>query len=132
VEENFKNRLILGLGILNLIFILFWISSCNNEHKFKAARDKEMNSRLESEQKLSEFDKIKTGLDEKFNKVQQELTQEKAALESTKKSLVQEQLVSNSLKAELEKISKLKEALEEDLKEALVKGKSSSAEKTRK
>jgi hypothetical protein len=132
VEENFKGRLILGLGILNLIFILLWVSSCNNENKFKAARDKEMNTRLESEQKLGEFEKIKTGIEEKANKLQQDLEEEKAALEATKKSLVQEQLISKSLKSELEKISRLKEALEEDLKEALVKGKSASAEKTRK
>jgi hypothetical protein len=132
VEENFKGRLILGLGILNLIFILLWVASCNNENKFKAARDKEMNTRLESEQKLSEFDKIKAGLEEKVNKVQQELAQDKAELESTRKSLIQEQLISKSLKSELEKISRLKEALEDDLKEALVKGKSSSQEKTRK
>ena len=53
-------------------------------------------------------------------------------MEATKKSLVQEQLISSSLKTELEKISKLKEALEEDLKEALVKGRSAVSEKPKK
>jgi hypothetical protein len=42
---------------------------------------------------------------------------------------VQEQLVNQSLKEELQKVSKLKEALEEDLKEALVTGKSAKAKK---
>ena len=36
---------------------------------------------------------------------------------------MQEQLVSQSLKEEIKKITKLKETLEEDLKEALVKNK---------
>jgi hypothetical protein len=132
VEDNFKSRLILGLGILNLIFILLWAASCNKENEFKKARDKEMNIRLESEQKVGEFEKIKSGLDDKINKIGQELTQVKAEFETTKKSLVQEQLISKSLKSELDKISRLKETLEEDLKEALVKGRSQSAEKTKK
>jgi DNA repair exonuclease SbcCD ATPase subunit len=129
VEEKLKGRLILILGILNVIFLLLWISSCNDVSKFKNARDKEMNIRLESEQKLDEFGKQKTSLEERINKVQQELSEDRAALEATKKSLVQEQLISKSLKSELEKISRLKEALEEDLKDALVKGKSSASDK---
>jgi len=132
VEENFKGRLVLILGISNLIFLLFWLGSCNVERKVKTARDKEMNIRLESEQKLDEFTKQKTGLEDKISKVEQELAQEKAELQANKKTLAQEQMISNSLKSELEKISRLKEALEEDLKEALVKGKFSASEKTKK
>ena len=132
MEENFKGRLVLILGISNLIFLLFWLGSCNVERKVKTARDKEMNIRLESEQKLDEFTKQKTGLEDKISKVEQELAQEKAELQANKKTLAQEQMISNSLKSELEKISRLKEALEEDLKEALVKGKFSASEKTKK
>jgi len=132
VEENFKGRLVLILGITNLIFILFWLGSCNIERKVMAARDKEMNIRLEAEQKLDEFTKQKTALEDKISKVEQELAQEKAELQANKKTLAQEQMISNSLKSELEKISRLKEALEEDLKEALVKGKFSASEKTKK
>lgn len=132
MEENFKGRLVLILGITNLIFILFWLGSCNIERKVMAARDKEMNIRLEAEQKLDEFTKQKTALEDKISKVEQELAQEKAELQANKKTLAQEQMISNSLKSELEKISRLKEALEEDLKEALVKGKFSASEKTKK
>ena len=132
MEDNLRGRLVLVLGILSVIFLLLWVASCNDVRKFKVARDKEMNIRLESEQKLDEFTKQKTGLEDKINKVQQELAQEKAELQTTKKTLVQEQLISNSLKAELEKINRLKEALEEDLKDALVKGKFSASEKTKK
>lgn len=132
MEENFKGRLVLILGILNVIFLLFWVTSCNGARKFKSERYKEMDIRLDSEKKLEEFMKQKSSLEDKINKTQQELAEEKATLEATKKSLVQEQLISNSLKTELEKISKLKEALEEDLKEALVKGKSAVSEKQKK
>jgi hypothetical protein len=132
VEENLKGRLGLVLGILNVIFLLLWVSSCNDVRKFKNARDKEMNTRLGFEEKLGEFTKQKTILEDKLNNIQQELAEGKAALESTKKSLIQEQLIANSLKSELEKISRLKEALEEDLKEALVRGKLSASEKPKK
>jgi hypothetical protein len=132
VEDNFKSRLLLILGILNVIFLLLWVTSCNDVGKFKKARDKEMDSRLESEQKLEETMKLKSGFEEKINKVQKELDEGKAVLEANRKSLIQEQLVSNSLKDELEKISKLKEALEEKLKEALVKVKSTALEKPKK
>lgn len=132
MEENLKGRAILILGISNVIFLLLFFGSCNNERNFKTARDKEMNIRLESEQKLDELAKQKTGLEDKISKVQGELAQEKAELEATKKNLSQEQMISNSLKIELEKISKLKEALEEDLKDALIKGKLSAPQKAKK
>ena len=132
MDENFRGRLLLILGILNVIFLLLWVTSCNNERKFKTARDKEMESRLESEQKFDESLKQKSGLEEKFNRAQKQLEEERVALETAKKSLTQEQLISNSLKDELEKISKLKDVLEDRLKEALVKVKSAAPEKPKK
>ncbi|MFH0828145.1 MAG: hypothetical protein V1919_03170 [Candidatus Omnitrophota bacterium] len=132
MEENLKGRLVLVLGILNVIFLLLWAASCNDARNFKSARIKEMDTRLEAEQKSDVLVKEKSGLEEKNKRIQQELAEEKLTLESIKKSLTQEQLISNSLKAELEKISKLKEALEEDLKEALVKSKFSMPEKPKK
>ncbi|MDP2831088.1 MAG: hypothetical protein Q8O02_02415, partial [Candidatus Omnitrophota bacterium] len=47
----------------------------------------------------------------------------KAALEAIKKALLQDQLVNMSLKEELQKVTKLKEKLEEDLRQALGNGK---------
>ncbi len=132
MEENFKGRLVFILGILNVIFLLLWVTSCNDVRKFRSARDKEMDSRLENEQKLDESMKQKSSLEDKINKALQELAEERTTLEATQKTLVQEQLISSSLKADLEKINKLKEVLEENLKEALVKGKSALSEKQKK
>jgi len=132
VEENLKGRLVLVLGILNVIFLLFWVSSCNDVRKFKKAREKEMDTRLAVEQDRDKLSKLESSLKEKLGQVQEELGEKKAALDAVKKSLSQEQMVSNSLKSELEKISRLKEALEEDLKDALVRGKISSRETSKK
>ncbi len=129
MEDNLKGRVMLVLGILNVIFLLLWVSSCNDVRKHRDARYKEMDIRLESEQKLDGSLKQKLMLEDKINKIQQELSEEKAAMEVTRKSLIQEQLISSSLKTELEKISRLKVVLEENLKAALLKGKSTAFEK---
>ncbi len=132
MEENLKGRLVLVLGILNVIFLLFWVSSCNDVRKFKKAREKEMDTRLAVEQDRDKLSKLESSLKDKLSQVQEELGEKKAALEAVKKSQSQEQMVCNSIKSELEKISRLKEALEEDLKDALVRGKISSRETSKK
>lgn len=119
--ENLKNRLIVVLGILTVIFFLGTISSCSNARKQETGRKKEMLTRLELEEKMSKFNQEKSDCESRINAAVQEAEAEKAAHLVTKKSLTQEQLVNQSLKEELNKVTKLKEALEEDLKEALSK-----------
>jgi len=129
MEESLKNRIILILAILTAIFFVASISSCSNAHRQKSARDKEMATRLDTEEKMSSFLKDKTSLEQKLTVLNQDLEAEKAAHQLTKKALVQEQLVNQSLQEELQKVNKLKEALEEDLKEALLTGKSTKNKK---
>jgi len=123
MEESIRNRMILILAVATAIFFIGTISSCNNAHRQRVARDKEMAMRLDLEERMSKFTQEKTTLESKIGNLGQGLEEEKVAHQATKKALLQEQLVNQSLKEELQKIVKLKEALEEDLKEALVKGK---------
>ena len=132
MEDNLKGKFILVLGILCAIFLLLWVSSCNDVRKFRSARDSEMNQRLDSEQKLGEYSKQKTTLEEKLAKAESAIADEKANLETTKKALLQEQLMSNSLKSELDKISKLKDQLEADLKSAMAKTRTAAPDKSKK
>ncbi len=125
MEESIKNRVILALGILTIIFFMGTIRSCSGELKLKrtvADLDKEKASSWDAEQKMGEFKKEKGVL-------QKELEEAKAAYESSRKALLQEQLINQSLKEELRKVAKLKDALEENLKEALVEGKPSKSKK---
>lgn len=126
MEEALKNRIIVILSILSAILFISNIGSCNNALRQKGARNKEMVTRLDLEEKMSKFSQEKKAMDEKLKALGKDLEEEKAAHEVTKKTLVQEQLVDQSLKDELAKISKLKDALEEDLKEALA-GKSAKS-----
>jgi len=129
MEESLKNRIIIALVILALIFLIGMIKSCSDSGRYKINGSNEMRTRIDCEEKLNNFSKEKAAMENKANAATQSLEEERAALAATKKALLQEQLVSQSLKEEIEKITKLKEALEEDLKEVLVKIK---AEKTKK
>lgn len=115
MEESIKNRVILILGILAIIFFMSTIRSCNAERTLKITKadlNREKAANWDSEQKTNELKKEK-GILEK------ESGEAKAAYEAGRKALVQEQLINQSLKEELQKVTKLKDMLEEDLKEAL-------------
>ena len=124
MEENIKNRIILILSVLTIILFISTVSSCNNSLRQKTARDKEMSARLDSEEKANKVSQDQVKLSQKIKSLEKDLEEEKAAHELTNKSLAQEQMVSQSLKEEVVKVTKLKEALEADLKEALVTAKS--------
>lgn len=114
MEEGLKDRIILILLVITVMFFIAAVSSCSRAGHFKASRDKEMSSRLDLEEKMGNFTQEKAALEDKINKLSGEL-------EVTKKALQQELATNQSIKEELDKVTKLKETLEEDLKEALVK-----------
>ena len=89
----------------------------------KAARDKEMAARLALEEKTSKYAQDKSALEEKAKAKESQVEELTVSLETTKKALIQDQLVNMSLKEELQKVTKLKETLEEELKQALINGK---------
>lgn len=129
MEENIKNQIILILAILVLIFFVGTVGSCSNAHRQKLARDKEMLTRLDLEEKMSSFVNEKASLEEKIDTLSKKLEKQEAELQETKKALAQEQLINKSLNEDLEKVTKLKDALEESLKEALVKDKSTKSKR---
>jgi chromosome segregation ATPase len=129
MEENMRGRFILILTILTAIFFVGTVGSCASVSKLKSARDKEVESRMEAEDKLNKFTQEKSSIEAQVKSVSQALEEEKAAHQASKKALLQEQLVNQSLKEELGKVVKLKEALEEDLKEALVNSRTTKTKK---
>jgi len=125
MEESIKSRVILILGILVIIFFMGTIRSCSTEKKLKltlADLDREKAANWDAEQKTNEFKKEK-------NILEKELEEVKDTYGANKKALLQEQLVNQSLKEELQKVIKLKDKLEEDLKELLVESKSAKPKK---
>ncbi len=111
-----KNRTVVILSIIAALFFLGAVGSCNNAMRQKASRDKEMASRLQLEEKMTKFSQEKSALEEKAKAEEKSAEELKNTLDSTKKTLLQEQLINQSLKEELEKMTKLKVGLEEELK----------------
>ncbi len=123
MEESIKNRIILILAILSVIFFMGAIRSCGIDKKLKTTLtelDKEKAVSWDSEQKMNELKRDRAAMENEFAGA-------KTENENTGKALLQEQLVTKSLKEELEKMTQLKDKLEENLKEALVNSKSKSA-----
>ncbi len=125
MEDNIKNKVIILLVFLTGIFLVISFGSCNNSHKQKLSRDKEMALRLDLEEKLSKLAQSRSNLEQDFKKASKSLEEEKVTNEMIKESLSEERLTNQGLKEELEKVTKLKEALEADLKEVLVANKTS-------
>lgn len=123
IDADLKNRIVIILAILSVIFFFGTISSCSSAIRQKAARDKEMVARLALEEKTSKYVQEKSVLEEKVKAKENQVQELKIALETANKALAQDQLVSQSLKEELQKVAKLKETLEEELKQARVNAK---------
>jgi predicted RNase H-like nuclease (RuvC/YqgF family) len=123
MDEALKNRIVIILAILSVVFFFGTLSSCSSARHQKTAREKEMATRLALEEKTSKYAQEKSALEEKAKARENQVQELKASLETAKKALVQDQLVSQSLKEELQKVTKLKETLEEELRQARVNGK---------
>lgn len=123
IDAALKDRLIIILAVLTAVFLFGTLSSCNGALRQKKARQKEMASRLALEESMSKFSQEKSTLEEKAKAKEKEAQELKDELEAVKKTLIQNQLVNQSLKEELQKESKLREVLEGNLKKAVAESK---------
>jgi type II secretory pathway pseudopilin PulG len=109
MSESLKDRIFIILAVLAVAFFFGMLSSCNNASRQKAARDKEMAARLSLEERSSKYMQERASLEEKVKARDKEIQDLKSGLETAKKALVQEQLVSQGLKEELQKTTKPKD-----------------------
>lgn len=123
LNDALKNRIVIILAVLLAVFFFSALSSCNSAMRQKTRGDKEMAARLALEERMSKFSQDRSTLEEKAKAKEKEAQELKAALEGANRALVQEQLINESLKEELQKLTKLKEILESDLKQAKEAGK---------
>ncbi|MBM3244161.1 MAG: hypothetical protein FJZ12_04955 [Candidatus Omnitrophica bacterium] len=119
MEQFFKNRLVVILSILSVSLLVINIGSCVGSYSQNSLRKKEMAQRIQAEEKLMAFSSEKASLADRLKAKEKELDEERVAFQATKSALLQEQLVCQTLKEELQKVTKVKEALETDLKKAL-------------
>jgi hypothetical protein len=117
-----KDRIIVILAMLAAVFFIGTIGSCSNAFQQKKARDKEMALRLDLEERVSKFQN-------QINKRDEAFEAEKLAHSTTSAALSEAQSTIEKLKSELKKVGKLKDTLEDDLKEALVEGEEAKSER---
>jgi len=106
MEDGLKNRIVIILAVLSAVFFFGTLSSCNSAMRQKAGRDKEMAARLQLEEKMNKFSQERSALEERAKAKEKEAEEVKAALEESKRVLAQEQLVNQSLRDELQKVTK--------------------------
>jgi chromosome segregation ATPase len=118
MEEIVKNRIMALLGILAVIFFLLFLGARGSltRHKNDAAAKSALVFDLENN--VVTLGKEKSSLSEDLKRVQTQLAQEQAAHTATKEKLSQELVAQQALKVELERVTRLKETLEKDLKDA--------------
>ncbi|MBL7081016.1 MAG: hypothetical protein ISS44_00375 [Candidatus Omnitrophica bacterium] len=121
MNEDLKNRLILILGILAIIFFLSTIHSCLGAKRQRHLVNQERASRMTLEEEKLSFTKEIPELKQALAKIREEFNQEKIQHQLTVDKLNQLISENKTLKEDLEKTKRLKEKLEEDLKESLLK-----------
>lgn len=121
MEDIAKNRVIAILGILVVIFLLLFLGARGNLSRQRNFANERAARAMDLEDKIVQLEKEKSALSEELKKTQAQLAEEKDTHEAAKKTLSQEQVAESALKVELERVTRLKETLEKDLKEALGK-----------
>jgi septal ring factor EnvC (AmiA/AmiB activator) len=112
VEEQVQSKVLLAAIILAVVCLVLAISSGIAASKNKVELQREMALRMETEERLAGTSSKSSSLETELKSEQQQLAEARAALE-------QEKLTTDALKTELDKLTKLKEQLEKDLKDAL-------------
>jgi Skp family chaperone for outer membrane proteins len=110
--DAIKNRIIIALSISSVIFLLLAMASCGGAKKLKTTMDDLNKQKLASwdlEQKFNKVLQEKSSQEDKLKTMAKQLEAQKNELEITKKTLVQEQLINQSLKEELAKLTSPKE-----------------------
>lgn len=111
-----KNKTVIILTISVLLLLVFNIGSCINAYSQNSGRKKEMFQRIDLEEKMARAAQESADANARLKGLQKQLDDEKSNFQAAKKALIQEQLVNDSLKEELQNLTKVKEALEEELK----------------
>jgi len=106
MDEGLKDRVVIILAVLTLIFFFGTLSSCGSAMRQKARSDKEMAARIALEEKVSKFAQESSALEEKAKAKEKEAEAARLELEAAKKALIEEQAVNQGLKDQLQKAGK--------------------------
>lgn len=119
MKEGMKNKIILVLGLLTVIFFISSVSSYQDVVKQKKLVNQEIRARIELEEKALNLSNQNTDLEQRVGQLRETINREKATYETNSRILNQE---ISRLVGELEAVIKSKESLEASLEASSKEG----------
>ncbi|MFH1577814.1 MAG: hypothetical protein ABIC18_01915 [Candidatus Omnitrophota bacterium] len=117
MRGNSKNEIIIALSLLMVIFFISSISSCQSSAKQKKIVNQEKRLRMGLEEKAMALSSQNLVLEQKIIQLEESFKQEELISQAREEALKKE---ISGLEEGLAKVNKLKERLEDNLKEALI------------
>lgn len=114
MEEGARNRVIAVLGVLVVVIFSLWLGSRTELSRQKNIINVKSALNMEWEEKYLRLEKERARLAQDLKEAGIRIEEEKSAQDLLKKTLSQELLAEAALKAELERLSVLKEGQEKD------------------
>lgn len=114
MEEGLRNRVVVVLGVLVIVVFGLWLGSRTELSRQRNIINVKSALNMELEEKYLRLEKERAQLSQELKEAGNRIEEEKAAQELLRKTLSQELLAEAALKAELERLSSLKEGQEKD------------------
>ena len=114
MKEGARNRVIVALGVLVVVIFSLWLGSRTELSRQKNIINVKSALNMELEEKYLRLEKERARLAQDLKEAGIRIEEEKSAQDLLKKTLSQELLAEAALKAELERLSVLKEGQEKD------------------
>ena len=114
MEQGLRNRVVVVLGVLVVVIFSLWLGSRTELSRQKNIINVKSALNMEWEEKYLRLEKERARLAQDLKEAGIRIEEEKAAQDLLKKTLSQELLAEAALKAELERLSVLKEGQEKD------------------
>ncbi|MGD9014759.1 MAG: hypothetical protein PVI33_01880 [Candidatus Omnitrophota bacterium] len=116
MKEDLKNKIIVALGLLMVIFFISSIGAYQGLIRQKNLANQEMRTRMELEERVISLSDTNAVAQQKIKQLEGKLDQQETDYQQANQVLNQQ---ITELKQQLETITKLKERLEQDLGEVL-------------
>ena len=114
MEQGLRNRVVVVLGVLVVVVFSLWLGSRTELSRQKNIINVKSALNMEWEEKYLRLEKERARLAQDLKEAGIRIEEEKSAQDLLKKTLSQELLAEAALKAELERLSVLKEGQEKD------------------
>ena len=114
MEAGSRNQVVVALGVLVVVVFSLWLGSRTELSRQKNTINVKSALNMELDEKCLRLEKERAQLSQNLKEANIRIEEEKSAQELLKKTLSQELLAEAALKAELERLTLLKESQEKD------------------